>query len=472
MSDAAKRQLRELASNQGWEMLGAAAKALFVFVVTPVLLRRLGEDGFGFLALALSALTALVALDFGLRMRLRIALSAATSQPRALARSIGHYLALVALSVAIAAVAAHFGWWQRATGSSNGLLFAAVLGGGAYGLSLLLLEPLAARGRLSMAKAAAFAGSALTIPVLLALAASGASVGVCFVGQAAALTIPNLCVALFVRTPEVAELPRALASISPAGFVRSLRDGRWFALTAAEWLAKSYLLTFLAGLLLGPAAAGTYFILLKLSELVSAFGASASDTSTADLAALPDAGSRAGNFRASFSYSSGMCLIAFAGLACLGPLVLGQWLRLPLNDPALAVLAGAFGLAAAFHRVLLTACMGVALTHVVALWGLAEIAIVLGGSALLVPRFGLGGILAAGTLGSLALLPVARHVSRELGQGSWQVWVRPVAALVPAFAIATAGAWHAPITGFLVAASVGVYRLRQLQIKGAPAINS
>ncbi len=477
-----RSQQRELTLNQWWETLSTIAKALFFFLVTPVLLRRLGTEGYGFLALALSAMACVLSFDFGLRIRLRIALSGLTAQTestagnRSLAEALGHYLGLLASFAALGAIVAASGLWQRWTRSDGHLLAVALLGSSACGFSMLLLEPLAARGRLSQVKASAFIGNALATPVVLGLVATGSSANGCFLGYALSLAIPNLGCALVFRSAELAALPRALGAISPAGLFRSIYAGRWFALTATESLLKSYLLTFLAGALLGPAAAGTYFILLKLSELVSVFGANASDTSTADLAALPDAPSRATNFRASYSYSAAMCLVAFAGLACLGPLVLGRWLQLPLNDPSLAILVGTFGLAASFHRVLLTACMGVALTHVAALWGLGEVAVILSGSVVLVPHIGVAGILVSGTLGSLALTPVALRIARHLGQSVWQVWALPLLGLIPGFVAAAGTAWlggsFLPVGGFLIAITASAYRLRQLQISGALSINS
>lgn len=302
---------RELVLIQLWETLSTVAKAAFFFLATPVLLARLGREGYGLLALSFSVVTCVVVTDFGIRGCLRVALSAMPrgedrDWQRVLSQSAAAFLCVQLPLIVATVLAGQAGLWSRWLGlGPNGdtVLVAAVIGSSVFSLSMLLVEPLAARRQLSPVKLAGFLGNALAVPLVLALAFSGASALGCALGYIAALTLPNLVLALFLEPRVFAALLRAPKHFHPHQVTPLLFKARWFALFAGLWLLRSYLITFLISAVFGPAEAGLFFILLKLSELLSVFGANTSETAIADLATGAPVAERRGQFLASYRAS-------------------------------------------------------------------------------------------------------------------------------------------------------------------------
>ena len=439
--EAAAEQPRELALIQLWETLATVAKAAFFFLATPVLIARLGREGYGLLALALSVVACVVGLDLGLRPYLRVALSSlqadASARSRLLAEVLGAFLVVQVLALVVVFAGARAHEWSRLfqlPAAGDRMLVVALACGSAYALSLLLIEPLAARHRLSLVKAASFCGYALAVPVVIALAQTGAGATACFLGFAAALTAPNLLLALVYE-------PRALAALlraRPRTLGRIVFSGRWFALFTAQWLARSYLLTFLVSALFGPAEAGTFFILLKLSELLSVFGANTSEAAIAGLASEPDRAARRVRFLGPYRTTLAVSVAAFGGLAALTPWVLRQWFHLSDRGATVGVLVGLFGLAGGFDRAISGASMGLGLIRHAALWSLVETAVALGGAIALRAWLGIDGVFLAGAVAALALFPTAGKIAHTLGESASTLWVRPA---LPFFAgVVLAGA--------------------------------
>lgn len=471
---------RELALVQLWETFATLAKAAFFFLATPVLLARLGQEGYGLLAMSFAVMACVLGLDFGLRPYLRVALSALPAEddrewPRVLAETVGAFLCIQIPGVFVAIAGARAGLWSRWLGlgaEGDLVLVAALLGSLAYTLSLLLIEPLAARRRLSLVKAASFLGYALAVPVVIALAHSGASALGCALGYIATLTAPNLALAALALPRSLAALLRAPAHLHPRQVFSIVREGRWFAVFTALWLARSYLLTFLVSAMFGPALAGVFFILLKLSELVSVFGANTSETAIAELAAThAPLDERRARFLASYRATLAASIAAFAGIASLTPVVIERWFHLPSLGPAIGVLVAGFGLAGGFTRVVASACMGLGLTRSVALWGFAETGIVLGGIALLRP--GIPGTFAVGIAAGIALVSPARAIARALDRSGAQLWIKPALAFLAALALASVCAlaanslagwprWAGIAAACACGAAAGAHIIRQL----------
>lgn len=477
---------RELALIQLWETLSTVAKAAFFFVVTPVLLARLGREEYGWLALSFSVVTCVVVTDFGIRGYLRVTLSAMSGgedrfREQAISQSAAAFLCVQLPLIALTIFAGHAGWWSRWLGLGPGgdvVLVAAVVGSSVLSLSLLLVEPLAARRQLSPVKLASFLGNVLAVPLVFALASTGASALGCALGYLAALTLPNLVIAAFLEPRVFAALLRAPLYLHPHRVTPLLLKGGWFALFAALWLLRSYLITFLISAIFGPAEAGMFFILLKLSELLSVFGANASETAIADLSANEPVAERRGRFLASYRASLAASVAAFAGLACLTPIVIEHWFRLDSPGVAIGVFVGCFGLAGGFNRAVATACMGLGLTRSVALWGFLETSIVLGGAVALRSWLGLASAFAAGIVAALALIAPARKIARALEESGARLWVQPAgwffAGIVSSAACAiianSVGGWARwgwAALGCACGGAVGAHYLRQLHGKSS-----
>lgn len=421
---------------QLWETLATVAKAAFFFLATPLLLSHLGRDGYGLLAMALSVTACVVGLDFGTRPYLRVALSAlprggdGSWQP-VLGDVLGAFLGIQALGlVALAAGAKACLWshWLGIDPSGDWLLVIALLGGGAYMTSLLLIEPLAATRRLSLVKAAGFAGNALAVPAVVLTVLQGGTAIACFIAYSAALTLPNLLVAAFYLPESFGVLIRVPTRFHLQTASRIILHGRWFGLSNAQWLLQSYLLTFLMSGLFGPAQAGRFFILLKLSELLSVFGANTSETSISELAAAHrPIEERRQQFISSYQATLAASSLVFAFLANLTPIALQLWFHFTDVEPWIGVWVATFGFAGAFKRVINSACLGLHLVRSLALWEFVETAIALGGLIALQHLLGTTSAFVAGVISVFALARPAQHVARALGSSSSGLWLKPAA---------------------------------------------
>lgn len=443
----------ELTRNQVWEAGATFAKAAFFFAVCPAITAQLGREAFGLFAVALSALACVVASDFGIRLHTRIRLSEAMGdapqQAKALAASLAAYALLLAGMVVCVSIVASAGGWAsllRLPAGGDRVIAVTAAAGAVYVFSLLLLEPLAASGRLSTVRAAVFWGNVIALPAVLGAASLHASVAVLIAAYLAALTAPNLLTSASQKASRerLRDAAHAMPSITWQDVAATFGGSRWYALTAFTWLAKSYGLTFIIGSAWGTAEAGRYFILLKLSELLSVLGASIADTTIAGLATLRTPGERAARFALTLRYVLAMSLPGFVLLACACSVLLQKWFHQEVPDAAIGIWVGLHGLAAGFRSVVLAACIGAGLRRMAALSSVAETALAVGGTFAVLHASGLAAVFMVGFASAASLLPAAFSLARSFQASSVEVWLKPAAV----FLVGAAGAAALAFGGF------------------------
>ena len=475
MSQDQRRYLDELLKNQLWQSLNFVAKAAFLVLLTPLMMAKWGAEGFGLFALASSLLVSMSLLDGGVRSltRLRLAEAIRESDDRAFRRAYSEGLftfasvvALACLASAALAATGELGRWLNLAGGGEWVLVLTVILSGILMITLLALEPLAAQGRLSELKSANTWGAVIAIPLVAILVWAGCPVVAAVAAYSLCLIVPNLLLAskekLFRHQPW-----RVIPG--PGTILRTLRSGIWYYLTTVALVGKTHALTFLVSGMAGPAEAGIFYVLLRISEMVGNVGATASETSLAALAAAPAPADRKQCFIQSWRYASLFCLHGAAVLGFLGDDLVHLWLAgasiLPHGTGwALAL----FGLSGAFSRVVVNAAMGLQIVRSAALANLAEALADILLAAAGYHYAGLPGLFVGGSLGIVFLAGPARNIARLAGSNAWGLYARPLGVLlkgvVPAgLAMAVAGALSSPAWWFGALAIAGVIGLLQLR---------
>ncbi|MGH8048019.1 MAG: hypothetical protein ACREKL_12325 [Chthoniobacterales bacterium] len=439
--------MRELLFNQIWQSANFISKALFLFALTPLMVQRWGQEQFGLFALSSSLLVSMALLDGGVRAltRIRMAEALKLGDDRAFRRAFGEGLVTFSTVAAFAAVAAAAlaatGWldvWFKLPAGGGTVLAVTVAMTGVMMTTFLLLEPLAARGNLSALKAANTWGAIAAIPSCGVAVWFSAPVLVVIMLYSACVTLPNFIVA--ARHGLYALFPWGDRSVfHPLVVLATLRAGVWYYLTTVSLIVKSHALTFVVSAIAGPGEAGLFYILLRLTEIVGNVGATASETSLASLASAPDNVERAKRFRQSWLYVSVFCLHGALVLALLGGKLLRLWL--PGDHEIVAGLGAAmavFGLAGAVSRVAVNASMGLGAVKVAALGNLAEALSDVALAAVGYHVAGMPGLLVGGSLGLLAMMPVANRVARLCGESFVAAYVRPLGTLLAGMLAAAA----------------------------------
>lgn len=474
---------RELLRNQIWQGANFASKAAFLVVLTPLMLQRWGPEQFGLFALASSLLVSMALLDGGVRNLTRLRLVEAerrgddAAYRRAFAEGVLTFASVVAAAAVVVALLASTGAlreWFRLPANGSLVLVVTVVLTGVLMISLFGLEPLAAKGRLSSMKAANTWGALAAIPVVAGALWLHAGVLTVLVLYSACLIVPNLVYA--ARDGVLALRPWTfLPAFGPRVALATLRDGGWFYLTTVALIVKTHALTFVVAAMAGPAEAGVFYILLRLTEIVGNVGATASETSLAELAAGPDDRHRGRSFRQSWSYVALFSLHAVVALVLLGRPMLELWLAGHYVLPAATMFAiGAFGLAGAFSRVVVNAAMGLNAVRPAALANCAEAAVDVGLAALGYYLAGLPGLFVGGAVGVLCLLPVAGRLTRFFDAGPAGTYLRPLGPLLPGLALAAVLQGTAAAAGSMigwglalaVTAAVALLQLRRLHRAG------
>ena len=180
------------------------------------------------------------------------------------------------------------------------------------------------------------------------------------------------------------------------------------------------------------AAAGTFYILLRGTEIVGGLGATSSDTSLASLAGESVPSRRAENFCHSYKYALIFCL---HGALVIGFLTPDAYLPAGLSGEQAPLSSGtgwaalaAYGLAGAFSKVVINAAMGTGMVRMAAIGNLVEAGLVLTSSFVLQADFwSYHGLFVGAGLASAALLPTAHApLSRNFAQTSFETWIVPV----------------------------------------------
>ena len=471
---------RELYFNQLWQGLNFLSKALFLAVLTPLMVRTWGRDGYGLFALASSLLVSMAVLDCGVRSLTRLRLCEALARgdaeefDQALCRGIAAFCGVALLAFLAAAGMAAAGLWSRwlQLPREGDFLIAMTVGlTGLFMASVLFLEPLAARGRISAVKAANTVGALAAIPAVGLLVWRGGSVTAAVAVYFLCLTLPNLVV--FVREELGTDrFWRGWRAVSLASLLATLRSGGWFYATTLALIGKTHALTFVVSAVLGPAAAGTFYILLRITELVGNVGATASDTSLASLAGEPELKVRAENFRLSYSYMLVFTLYGALVIGFLTPMALAKWVpqQAAAAPPGIGWAMAGFGLAGAFSKMVVNASMGTGWVRRGALGNLAEAAGVIVFGWLLQRWLGLDGLFLGAVFAVLAMVPTARKVAGSLGRSFSEMWLRPAAPLLPLLggtalllgAAAASGYLLAGLPSILATSGAVIFEIRRL----------
>jgi O-antigen/teichoic acid export membrane protein len=424
-----------------------------------------GPTGYGMFALASSLLVSLAILDCGVRSLTRLRLSRALAEQDEQAYNVALCEGLaafgfVALLVFLAALAiAWGGWWSRwlhLPPEGNALIAMTVGLVGLFMLSVLALEPLAAANRISALKAVNTIGALTAIPVVGLFVWFRQSVTAVTFVYFLCLTLPNLYLfitAVCFKT----RFWRQWHCVQWGDLIATLHSGGWYYATTLALIAKTHALTFIVSGVGGPAEAGTFYILLRVTEIVGGLGAASSDTSLASLAGEKLPSRRAQNFRHSYMYALIFCIHGALVIGFLAPMLFYRWLPgVAGNLPrGIGWAMAAYGLAGAFSKVAVNAAMGTGLVRRAAIGNLIEAGLVLTSALALKPIFGLTGLFVGASLACVALLPTAGSLAKDFGQTFRETWIRPIGSELPFIlvsGIALGLAWWSHLLGCAFAA--------------------
>jgi O-antigen/teichoic acid export membrane protein len=471
-----REYLSELLWNQIWQSANFVSKAVFLLLLTPLMVKNWGADGFGLFGLSSSLLVSMALTDGGVRSltRLRLTEAIRNSDEAEFRRALGEGLftfATVLILVVLAAIGlAAAGWMQSILQLPAGgslVLLTTVISTGVSMLTFLALEPLAARGKLSTLKAANTWGALLAIPVCgAAVWWHGPVLAVVLLYSLCTIT-PNLILILRAGIPSQFPSGREW-HCTPGVFFRTLRSGAWYYATTIALVIKTHALTFVVSALAGPAEAGIFYFMLRLTEIIGNLGATASETSLASLAATENPAERGQKFNHCWQYVALFCLPGALVFGAQGNWLLHLW----FPRQGLVWMAGlgmaVFGLAGAFSRVVVNASMGLRLIKMAGLANLAEAATNVIGAVIGYRLAGLPGVMLGGCLGVLAMLPPAKNIAALCGESFSGAFIRPLSSLaigLGIMAVTQAGAaWtHSLILKFAAIALAGVIVLIQLR---------
>lgn len=427
---------RQLFNNQLWETVAFAAKAAFLVLLTPVMLAAWGSPGYGAFALASSTFIVLGLLDCGIRPQLRIGLCEALRvgdmalYRSLICRAVASFaiVAAAALGIASAIVVASgasslFG--LRATEFylipvSAGMTTLVLLSG-------LLVEPLSAHGELASFKAANAVGSFLAIPAVYLCVSAGFGPTMAVCAWLAPLATANFALFACSRL-RTEQFWRGFRSVRLEDIGTTLRGGFWFGTANVTWLAKTHGLTFIISLISGPAVAGTFFILLRLSEIIGTLCAVSSDAAIAVLARARSRTEAALAFNQAYRCIFVLSLHAALLAVLLGPVAFTLWLGPVMTFSAITIVAVAFfGMASAFNRLVISAAMGLKLGRAAAGWGALEACAAIVGVATAQSVAGFSVAFANAALATAALVPLAIAISKRMEKTAAAVWLQPLA---------------------------------------------
>jgi ADP-heptose:LPS heptosyltransferase len=455
-----KRPGRELFLNHVWESLNAGAKILFFAVVTPMMLSSWGQERFGLFAVANSCVALMAFVDLGLRTLTRVGLTnqrlSENAKVRLHALNITAFSVAAGISVGVIALLALAGCWHRwlQLPPTGDLIIATTAALTVAMMWLqLLVERIAAAGRLSHIKAALFVGNLVAFAIVVALLKQNATVATVTAAYFATLAFPLLFLLPFANLqPRL--FARALVDLRPREIFSALHVGGWINLITASWIFQSYGLVLLISWTLGPAAAGTFFLYLKLSELLSVLGASASEPTIAAIAGAPTPLDRHRHFATGYKSAIALCGAGAVGYTFFCGDLFRIWLHRSLDHSYTGLLIGLFGVATGFSRMVTASSLGLAKPRPTAL-GLAAGAVAITGS--IITFRGRGGaelILAVGGVTGLFLVPMAVIIARNFGSTFTQTWLKPAAKFVPHLLVIIAICWVATTIGGVVSVAV------------------
>jgi O-antigen/teichoic acid export membrane protein len=428
---------RQLFTNQVWETIAFIAKAAFMLGLTPWMLQIWGDQGYGEFALASSTVVFLSIIDFGIRGRTRVALCAAAARRQTVDLVLGRgaFAFLVSCACTILVVVtmtvSRFGsrilHVQR---EHEGLLLLTTVLTALVMLSTLLLEPLVARGHLGTVKSATALGWLTAIPTVALLLWLHRSVTWVIFAWLSCLLAANL-ILLATRCREGFRFVDAWGKVSRCDLLATFHESLWFNISSLTWAAKSHGLTLLLSAISGPVTAGTFFILLRLSEVISALGAISFDVSMGALPQCHSASERCRCFFTTCNYALLFSLPCALGIVAFAPSFFHLWLRMaaPFGSTT-GVWIAALGLTVAANRLITYAGLALGSGRVVASCGAVEMLISVAGVALVYPVFGLAPSLIIIVASIIAQVPALRVVCQHLAESPSDVAV-PAASQIP-----------------------------------------
>lgn len=434
---------KELLWNQIWQGANFASKAGFFLIMTPLMLKRWGPDGYGLFGLSSSLLVSMALTDGGVRSLTRIRLTEALRNNdedefgRALSEGLCTFVAVLGLVILGMAGLAASGLMKSALNLPPGgetVLITTVIMTGITMTTLLALEPLAARGKLSETKAANTWGAIVAFPVCGVVLWLHASILTVVILYSLCMIVPN--VVLMVK----AGIHSQLFSLKgwyckPSVIYHTLRSGVWYYTTTLALTLKTHGLSFFVSHLAGPAAAGVFYFMLRLTETIANLGTTASETSLASLASSENPTERSQKFNHCWLYVALFCLPGAVIFAFQGNWILHLWFRHQDFLRIVGVGMAIFGLAGAFSRVVVNASMGLNLVKMAGLSNLAEAAVSTIGAVVGYKLAGLPGVLIGGSVGSLIMLLPAQKLAALCGEKFSDAFVRPLGGLNLALAL-------------------------------------
>lgn len=417
---------RQLFSNQLWETVAFIAKAAFMLGLTPWMIHVWGAQGYGEFALASSLFILLSFFDLGIRGQTRVALSAAAGNAetdgmdRILTQSVSTFLGVSFCLLVAAAVTTIGHYGSRLLGirfEHESLVLVTVLLTVPFILSTILLELLVARGRIGAVKFAAAIGWLAAMPTVAILLWLKQSVIWVVAAWLLCLLIANAGVLLCSGHSRV--LLRIRITTSLREIAGTVRDSRWFSITTLTWAGKTHGVTLLLSVLAGPATAGIFFLVLRLSEIISALGAISFDVA---LAAFPQCRSHlerrdclVRTSRHAFLFSS-PCVAAMVFFA---PVFFQRWLSIsPPLGWSTGIWISLLGLSIAANRLITYSALGLNCGRVSGICGLIEMILTLGGASASYPLLGLKATIVVIIVSVAAQIPALVMVVRFTSPGT------------------------------------------------------
>ena len=426
-----KKQLWE---NQLWETVGFAAKAGFLFLLTPLMLRIWGKAQFGEFALAGSLVVFVSLVDFGIRGTSRVRLCQMFSQEKIehgrslMTESATSLLLNIFVVTGAVVIFTILGLPSSLLGLSDEnrwiVLLTTVLSSLVLWLGLCT-EPLVARDQIGVQKLAIAMGSLLAIPLTALVVLGGGGPCAAIVTWQGSLVLGLLALLVYRRSWRDFAPPTGILHTLRL-WKSTVRNSFAFHVVSTTGIGKTHGLTLIISAIGGPGQAGVFFIFLRLAEMVSSLGAVSAELLINILPYADSASARrvclqSVNRQSLFLGGSGAIL-----LALVGPWFLQVWLgQPPVFGWVTGLLAAIYGLSTAFRQTSCNALIGLGRIRFAAVSALAEGCLALAGAIYFQKNVGLVGAVICAIISSAALLPAATIINQACAATWFQIWVWP-----------------------------------------------
>lgn len=442
------------------------------------MIRLWGPEQYGLFALSSSLFVSLALLDGGVRSLTRVRLAPLLAEGntedavRTLAQGLLAFVLACAFALLVALGLCANNFLSHALHLPQGgqivLLISGILTS-LWMISVLALELLAAEGRLSDVKAANTQGILLALPTCATCLFWGAGPLITMGAMIICLIIPNL-VLLFRNLP-TKSLHFCRKSFPIREALTTLVHGFPYYLTTIALIGKTHGLTFLISAIAGPAEAGIFYLLLRLSEVLSNVASTSSETSVATLAFDTTPSQRILLFRQSWTWVLLFSLHGALALTLVGPTLWNWWLPSfsflpPMVWPALAL----FGWMGGWSQMTTNSSMGLGLIQSAALVCLVEAVLTIVLAFLGFLHAGFAGLFFGGAIAGLITVFQSVRIAESLKEPFLGLWLQPLNKLLPALLISGlilfgASAIHSPwacILALLIPATLVLWQMKEL----------